>query len=623
MEVQFDIPKQRSSIIKVIGVGGGGSNAVNYMYNRGVENVDFIVCNTDSKALEQSIVPNKIQLGPSLTQGLGAGADPEQGRKATLESLEEIKKILEVNTKMAFITVGMGGGTGTGGAPIIAQICKELGILTVGIVTTPFSFEGPRRSAQAQAGINELKPNVDTLLVISNDKLRECYGNWKFSEAFGKADNILATAAICITDIIGSKGHINVDFADVCTVMRNGGVAILGKAEAEGPNRAQMAIEAAITSPLLNDNEIKGAKNVLMNINCNVGDDEATMEEIETISGYVMMQAGEETNIILGMGFDPSLDKKIGITLIATGFDTRDPFVKAKEEAKPAKAKQEKVNLVLDINNSSPTVANGFDKASELPISRLPEPMAPKIERRFLQDETLSEPFIGGSTIPTLPEDHLFDSTEEIMKPLDLSPEITSPVVPRSTGYQGVYSEQPKQDLPSEKMFLETNLENGQLPALPNKPAQIYSSFPEQNGVQGYSKVEFLNESDDIFSQKPGNNGPLPNNPGTGPTGSGSSKPKSAEEMVREMEKARKASELAKFDYDKLNTQPAYVRKFFMNSESRANTPGNTHAFDKYEEEQKKYSASSVHNYAMEGEKGITNFEQTFLEKNGHSRKPD
>lgn len=265
--IHFDLPKQKSSIIKVLGVGGGGSNAVNFMFSQNIEGVDFIICNTDAKAIEQSQVPNKIQLGPHLTQGLGAGANPEVGKKATEESLEEIRRILEVNTKMAFITVGMGGGTGTGGAPIIAQICKELGILTVGIVTTPFGFEGPRRKLQAEEGINALKPYVDTLLVISNEKLRMQYGNLKMKEAFSKADNVLATAAKCITDVINSRGHIIVDFADVCTVMKNGGVAILGKAEVEGENRAQRAIEEALSSPLLNDDDIRGAKWILININ--------------------------------------------------------------------------------------------------------------------------------------------------------------------------------------------------------------------------------------------------------------------------------------------------------------------------------------------------------------------
>ena len=276
--IHFDLPKQKSSIIKVLGVGGGGSNAVNFMHAQNIEGVDFIICNTDAKAIEQSKVLNKIQLGPHLTQGLGAGANPEVGKAATEESLQEIKSILEVNTKMAFITAGMGGGTGTGGAPIIANICKELGILTVGIVTTPFGFEGPRRMQQAEEGIRQLKPYVDTLLVISNDKLRMQYGNLKMKEAFSKADNVLATAAKCITDIINSRGHIIVDFADVCTVMKNGGVAILGKAEVEGENRAIRAIEEALASPLLNDNDIKGAKWILININSAEGDDECTMD---------------------------------------------------------------------------------------------------------------------------------------------------------------------------------------------------------------------------------------------------------------------------------------------------------------------------------------------------------
>ena len=378
--IHFDLPKQKSSIIKVIGVGGGGSNAVNFMFSQTVEGVDFIVCNTDAKALEQSRVPNKIQLGPYLTQGLGAGANPEVGKKATEESLEEIKKILEVNTKMAFITVGMGGGTGTGGAPIIAQVCKSLGILTVGIVTTPFSFEGPRRLAMAEEGINELKPHVDTLLVISNDKLRMQYGNLKMREAFGKADNVLATAAKCITDVINSRGHIIVDFADVCTVMKNGGVAILGKAEAEGENRAQVAIEEALSSPLLNDNDITGAKWILININCAEGDDECTMDEIETINNYLRMQAGPNTDVIVGMGYDSSLGKKVGITLIATGFDSKDPFAKPVAEVIP-EAKPERIELTLDVNGSN-NVAPAVAAAPPAPVVEI-DPMAPTLEAPY------------------------------------------------------------------------------------------------------------------------------------------------------------------------------------------------------------------------------------------------
>ncbi|MBL7723139.1 MAG: cell division protein FtsZ, partial [Chitinophagaceae bacterium] len=258
--IHFDLPKEKSSILKVIGVGGGGGNAVNFMFNQQIDGVNFVICNTDAQALANSGIPNRIQLGPHLTQGLGAGANPDIGRQATEESLEEIKRILEVNTKMAFITAGMGGGTGTGGAPIIAKICKDLGVLTVGIVTTPFAYEGKKRQQQAEEGIKTLKQYVDTLLVISNDKLRHQFGNLKMREAFEKADNVLATAAKCITDVINSTGQINVDFADVCTVMRSGGVAILGNAEASGEDRAQRAIEEALNSPLLNDNDIRGAK---------------------------------------------------------------------------------------------------------------------------------------------------------------------------------------------------------------------------------------------------------------------------------------------------------------------------------------------------------------------------
>src|ERR671927_1774700 len=246
--IHFDLPKQKSSILKVIGVGGGGGNAVNHMYGQNIDSVDFIICNTDAQALANSKIPNKIQLGPHLTQGLGAGANPEVGKQATEESLEEIKRILEVNTKMAFICAGMGGGTGTGGAPIIAKICRELGILTVGIVTTPFSYEGKKRQQQSEEGIKNMKQYVDTLLVISNDKLRHQFGDLKMREAFAKADNVLATAAKCITDVINSTGQINVDFADVCTVMKNGGVAILGSATAAGDHRAQLAIEHALAS---------------------------------------------------------------------------------------------------------------------------------------------------------------------------------------------------------------------------------------------------------------------------------------------------------------------------------------------------------------------------------------
>ncbi len=370
--IHFDLPKDQSSIIKVIGVGGGGSNAVNHMFSQNIEGVNFIICNTDAQAIAQSKVPNKIQLGPHLTQGLGAGANPEIGRQATEESLEEIKRILEVNTKMAFITAGMGGGTGTGGAPILAKICKDLGILTVGIVTTPFAYEGKKRIAQAEEGVMLLKNHVDTLLVISNDKLRHQFGNLKMKEAFAKADNVLATAAKCITDVINSTGQINVDFADVCTVMTNGGVAILGSAAEEGENRAQMAIENAINSPLLNDNDIRGAKWILININSAEGENEFTMDEVEIIQNYLLSQAGEGTDVILGLGYDNNLGGKIGITLIATGFDHKDPFEK-KAEIK-TEQKNEKIVMTLEMpvkEASLPVTQAG--KAMQQPVLQFEE----------------------------------------------------------------------------------------------------------------------------------------------------------------------------------------------------------------------------------------------------------
>jgi len=322
------------------------------MFNQQIEGVNFVICNTDAQALAASGIPNRVQLGPHLTQGLGAGANPDIGRLATEESLEEIRKILEVNTKMAFITAGMGGGTGTGGAPIIAKICKDLGILTVGIVTTPFAYEGKKRLQQAEEGIRQLRQHVDTLLVISNDKLRHQFGNLKMREAFEKADNVLATAARCITDVINSTGQINVDFADVCTVMRNGGRAILGHAEVAGTHRAQLAIEEALNSPLLNDNEIKGAKWILININSARGESEFTMDEVEVIQDYLLTKAGENTDVILGMGYDDLLGDKLGITLIATGFEHKDTI--SATPTKKGLPEEEKIVMVLGQQPDTP-----------------------------------------------------------------------------------------------------------------------------------------------------------------------------------------------------------------------------------------------------------------------------
>jgi len=319
-DLHFNLPKEQSSIIKVIGVGGGGSNAVNHMYKQGIVGVNFIVCNTDSQALDISPVPNKIQLGPETTSGLGAGSNPEVGKISCEESELEIREILSKNTKMVFITAGMGGGTGTGAAPVVAKIAKEMGILTVGIVTTPFSYEGTRKIAQAEEGIRRMKEHVDTVLVISNDKLREMYASLKRSEAFAIANNILATAARSISEIITVPGEINVDFADVAHVMGNSGVAIMGVGVAAGEDRALRAVQSALNSPLLNDNDITGAKKILINISS--GSEEMSIDEIETIMEYVREAANTDSDVIFGTVDDVNLGDQISVTIIATGFET-------------------------------------------------------------------------------------------------------------------------------------------------------------------------------------------------------------------------------------------------------------------------------------------------------------
>jgi len=410
--IQFDLPNEQSSIIKVIGVGGGGSNAVNYMHSLGIEGVDFIVCNTDAQALALSKVPNKIQLGPSLTQGLGAGANPEIGRQATEESLDEIRRILEVNTKMAFVTAGMGGGTGTGGAPIISKICKDMGILTVGIITTPFSYEGKKRALHADSGIQQMKSQVDTLLVISNDKLRHQFGNLTMSAALSTADNVLATAAKCITDVINTTGQINVDFADVCTVMRNGGVAILGSARAQGEDRAQVAIQQALNSPLLNDSDIKGAKWVLININSRMGASEFTMDEVETIQEYLLAQAGPDADVILGLGYDESLGDNISITIIATGFDQKLPSGEQKPETRQ-EPKDEKIMFTLDVNPQPKAEMVNLVPVQELEEVKIEllEVTAPVVMEELQQEEPVAEKIeLQAEYIPTL----VIESTTEV-----------------------------------------------------------------------------------------------------------------------------------------------------------------------------------------------------------------
>ncbi|MCL3782418.1 cell division protein FtsZ [Prolixibacteraceae bacterium JC049] len=342
--MNFEIPQSTKSDIKVIGVGGGGGNAVNFMFRQGIKDVEFMVCNTDAQALSNSPVAIKVQLGASLTEGRGAGNKPEMGCEAAKENIEDVKKILQ-GTKMVFITAGMGGGTGTGAAPVIAEAARELGILTVGIVTIPFRNEGRRRVNQAVEGIERLQQHVDSLLVINNEKIREMYGDFKISEAFSKADNVLTTAAKGIAEIITVHGYINVDFADVETVMRNSGVSIMGAATCEGEDRAIRAVEEALTSPLLNNNDIRGAKNILLNITSGV--DEITMDEIGEITDYVQAKAGHNADLIWGNGIDENLNDEVCVTIIATGFNSSSiPELMAKK-------KKEKTYITLGENENT------------------------------------------------------------------------------------------------------------------------------------------------------------------------------------------------------------------------------------------------------------------------------
>ena len=339
MEIEDDLislklpdAEQEESIIKVIGVGGGGSNAVNHMFRQGIHGVEFVVCNTDIQALRQSRVKNRIQLGKELTEGRGAGCQPERGRLSAIESMDFIRTILEHNTRMVFITAGMGGGTGTGAAPEIAKQAKELGILTIGIVTVPFSFEGKRKIEQAMAGIDELEEYVDALLIIANERLREIYGDLKLSDAFAMADNVLTIAAKSIAEIITVKGYVNVDFADVESVMRNSGVALMGAAEAEGENRAMEALTNALISPLLNSNDIRGASNILLNML--YGEKEVTMDEISLITDSLREKVGRNVNVIWGTGKDETLGEKLRVAVIATGFNNNRGRVSAATDQK-------------------------------------------------------------------------------------------------------------------------------------------------------------------------------------------------------------------------------------------------------------------------------------------------
>lgn len=397
----FDSPKDQSSIIKVLGVGGGGGNAVNHMFSQGIEGVDFILCNTDAQALEKSPIPTKIQLGTSLTEGRGAGSKPEVGRNAAIEDIEKIKEVLSVNTKMLFITAGMGGGTGTGAAPVIAQAASELDILTVGIVTIPFQFEGRKRRQLATEGIKEMKKYVDTILIISNDKLRELHGNLKLSEAFGKADNILTTAAKGIAEIITVTGYINVDFEDVKTVMKNSGVAIMGAGVAEGEDRARIATEMALNSPLLNDNDVSGTTDMLLYIATGI-DNEIEMDEVSEITDFIKEQTGDQCEVIWGSGQDESLGNAISITLIATGFDKEKNEAIKKDENKRITPLNEDVPLEkptkieyhshVEETIDEPTIILKKTEPKEEDIFSVKTKETPKFSENEIQFREIKEP---------------------------------------------------------------------------------------------------------------------------------------------------------------------------------------------------------------------------------------
>lgn len=366
--MEFDLPKENSSIIKVIGVGGGGSNAVNHMYNQGIIGVDFIVCNTDKQALDISPVPYKIQLGPSLTDGRGAGSIPEIGKNAAVENIDEIRDLLSNNTKMVFVTAGMGGGTGTGAAPVIAGIAKEMGILTVGIVTVPFSFEGRKRRQQAEDGLDQMRRSVDALLIINNERLREVTGNLTIGNAFAQADDVLTVAAKGIAEVISVTGIINTDLNDVNTVMRNSGVAIMGSAKADGEDRAIVAVKQALSSPLLNDNEIIGANYVLLNVT--YGDSEITMDEMSEITDYIQDEAGSTAEIIFGHGYDASLGDKLSVTVIATGFASSPitGYEKLAEKQRVVLEDEPKAEIKAPLN--SPTESTMWNGAMEITTER-------------------------------------------------------------------------------------------------------------------------------------------------------------------------------------------------------------------------------------------------------------
>jgi len=513
--ISFDLPKNQSNVIKVIGVGGGGSNAINHMFKQGIKGVDFIVCNTDSQALQNSAVPNKIQLGVNLTEGLGAGANPDIGQQSAIESIADIEKMLDRNTKMVFITAGMGGGTGTGAAPVIAQLAKERDILTVGIVTIPFLFEGKVRQEQALLGIEKLRKQVDSLIVINNNKLREVYGNLGFKAGFSKADEVLATASRGIAEVITHHYTQNIDLRDAKTVLYNSGTAIMGSAVSTGENRAKEAIVTALDSPLLNDNKITGAKNVLLLIVS--GSDEITLDEIGEINDHIQAEAGFNANIIMGVGEDETLGNAIGVTIIATGFDVEQQNEIVNTE--PKKIIHTLEDEQKSVHNLTNTTIAAFDLNTESPVSNTNE----RVVFELLEDSLIPEP-----AMPEMDKDELMVMSEFI-KNLDVTFEIVSPIKdvefiitpPRNGEVREVQSkvfesqqeqttfsfdlplhkEQPVAALDQDRVLFELTNEVREMKV--NQPVQFVSVTElSENGIIKHSLEEYMEPENDFATAK-------------------------------------------------------------------------------------------------------------------------
>jgi cell division protein FtsZ len=461
--LRFELPRENSSIIKVIGVGGGGSNAVNYMYEQGITGVDFIVCNTDAQALDKSPVPIKVQLGSTLTEGRGAGSIPEVGKNSAIESLEEVRELLSTNTNMVFITAGMGGGTGTGAAPVIAKIAKEMGILTVGIVTIPFVFEGRKRSIQADFGLKDMREAVDTLLIIRNDKLRELYGNLTLKQAFSHADEVLCTAAKGIAEVITLTGTVNVDMNDVKTVMRDSGVAIMGSGKASGEGRAKRAVQTALESPLLNDNDINGANFILLNIT--YGQEELLMDEISEITDHIQEQAGMNAEVIWGYGQDSNLGEDICVTVIATGF-----HAKTVESVLPTEASQP-VKHVLETPQATNEVVNKVTKPTEEVKAENVVESKPEVEPFMKTTFHLNDEIVETPKATVLPQADLFAS-EEIPSISSMKLKSEEPVASEKPNFISLNDEVKNEVYGSENVASDSFMHKASNVAVSDRPAR-------------------------------------------------------------------------------------------------------------------------------------------------------